>query len=54
VGGGIDFFFARAAALDIALRYHMVPDIDIGFDNDRAERAQLSCARYAAPTRQLI
>jgi hypothetical protein len=34
VGGGIDFFFGRAAALDIALRYHIVPDIDIGFNDE--------------------
>jgi opacity protein-like surface antigen len=34
VGGGLDIFFARSAAIDIALRYHIVPDIDIGFDNE--------------------
>lgn len=28
VGGGLDIFFSEAAAIDIALRYHFVPDAD--------------------------
>jgi opacity protein-like surface antigen len=35
LGGGLDIFVARAAAVDLALRYHIVPDVDFGFE--RAE-----------------
>jgi hypothetical protein len=31
VGGGLDIFFARAAAVDLAFRYHIVPDADVLF-----------------------
>lgn len=34
VGGGLDVFFARAAAFDVALRYHIVPGVDIGFGRE--------------------
>jgi hypothetical protein len=34
IGGGLDIFFTRSTAIDISLRYHIVRDIDIGFDNE--------------------
>jgi hypothetical protein len=35
LGGGIDFFFTPSIAIDVSLRYHIVPDIDIiGFDDE--------------------
>jgi hypothetical protein len=34
VGGGLDIFFARAAAIDLAFRYHIAQDRDIGFGEE--------------------
>lgn len=34
VGGGLDFFFTPSTAIDVSFRYHIVPDIDIGFDDE--------------------
>ena len=34
-GGGLDIFFARNAAIDLAFRYHYVPDVDLlGFGDE--------------------
>jgi opacity protein-like surface antigen len=34
VGGGLDIFFTRSTAVDLSFRYHIVPDVDIGFGNE--------------------
>ncbi len=34
VGGGLDIFFTRSTAVDLAFRYHVVPDVDVGFSNE--------------------
>lgn len=34
LGGGVDFFFTPTTAVDFSFRYHIVPDVDFGFNDN--------------------